>query len=71
LPTVGLGLGFGLGVGAYSRGNVGTCRSTLRGAGSSPFAPAVAQAKTIAARANASRALRRRFGIVERGTTGR
>ena len=31
----------------------------------------VAQAKTIAARANASRAMRRRFGIVERGTTGR
>src|SRR6188508_3623577 len=64
-----VGLGFGMRVGACSLGNVGTCRLTL--GGSSLFAPAVAQAKTIAARANASRALRRRFGIVERGTTGR
>ena len=67
-PRVGLGL-LGMRVGARSLGDVGTCRLTL--GGSSLFAPAVAQAKTIAARANASRALRRRFGIVERGTTGR
>jgi hypothetical protein len=66
---VGLGFGFRARVGARCVGDVGAGRSTATG--SSLFAPAVAQPKTIAATASASRALRRGFGIVERATTGR